>query len=91
MLARAESLSKDDATIERVEAIPLRIPLRAPFKISSGAARSSVEVVIVRMHTKSGVTGVGETQAAGERGDASGADRSDQYAFHASSHRCIRL
>ena len=70
MLARAESLSKDDATIERVEAIPLRIPLRAPFKISSGAARSSVEVVIVRMHTKSGVTGVGETQAWRRQGSA---------------------
>jgi L-alanine-DL-glutamate epimerase-like enolase superfamily enzyme len=49
--------------VNRVESIPLRIPLRVPFKISSGAARSSVEVVIVRLHTNEGIIGIGETQA----------------------------
>ena len=63
MLARAENLAVDDVTIARVEAIPLRIPLRSPFKIASGGARSVVEIVIVRLHTKSGITGIGETQA----------------------------
>ena len=63
MLARAEGLAAKDTTIGRIETFPLRIPLRSPFKISSGAARSSVEMVVVRLHTKSGVTGIGETQA----------------------------
>lgn len=63
MLARAESLSKDDVTIARIETFPLRIPLRLNFKIASGAARTFVEVVIVRLQTKSGFTGIGETQA----------------------------
>jgi len=63
MLARAEHLAVDDVTIARVEAIPLRIPLKLNFKIASGAARSFVEVLIVRLHTKSGITGIGETQA----------------------------
>jgi L-alanine-DL-glutamate epimerase-like enolase superfamily enzyme len=63
MLARAETLSLDDVTIARVETFPLRIPLRLNFKIASGAARTFVEVAIVRLHTKSGISGIGETQA----------------------------
>ncbi len=49
--------------ITTVETIPLRIPFNVPFKIASGTARPSVEVLIVRLHTNEGVTGVGETQA----------------------------
>jgi L-alanine-DL-glutamate epimerase-like enolase superfamily enzyme len=60
---RAAGGIADDAVITRLETFPLRIPLRAPFKISSGDARSAVEVVVVRLHTKSGLTGIGETQA----------------------------
>lgn len=70
MLARPQGLSAADATIAQVETFPLRIPLRSPFKIASGAARSAVEVVIVRLHTKSGVTGIGETQAWRRQGSA---------------------
>lgn len=49
--------------ITRVETIPLSIPLRTPFKIANGPARPAVEVLLVRLHTNEGVTGVGETQA----------------------------
>src|SRR5262245_19520361 len=50
-------------TITRVETIPLRIPFATPVKIASGAARPAVEVLLVRLHTSAGVTGIGETQA----------------------------
>jgi len=56
--------------ITRVEAIPLRVPLRQPTKISQGAARNVVEVVLVRLHTDAGVVGVGETQAWRRQGNA---------------------
>src|SRR5882757_9289971 len=59
-----------DAIITRVETFPLRIPLRSPFKISSGDARAAVEVVVVRLHTKAGITGIGETQAWRRQGSA---------------------
>jgi len=49
--------------ITKVETIPLRIPFNVPFKISSGAARPTVEILLVRLHTNEGVVGVGETQA----------------------------
>lgn len=49
--------------ITRVETIPLRVPLTAPVKITSGAARPFVEVLIVRLHTDESVVGIGETQA----------------------------
>ena len=52
-----------DVKITRVETIPLRVPLRSPTKISQGAAREAVEVLIVRLHTDAGITGIGETQA----------------------------
>jgi L-alanine-DL-glutamate epimerase-like enolase superfamily enzyme len=53
----------DAARIERVEVIPLRIPLRSPVKISDGAARAFMDTLLVRLHTNVGVCGVGETQA----------------------------
>ena len=56
--------------ITRVETIPLRVPLRQPTKISQGAARDAVEVLIVRLHTDAGVTGIGETQAWRRQGNA---------------------
>ena len=49
--------------ITRVEAIPLRVPLRQPTKISQGAARDVIEIVLVRLHSDAGVAGIGETQA----------------------------
>lgn len=57
-------------TIARVETIPLRLPLRTPFKIANGAAREAVEVLLVRLHTSDGVVGVGETQAWRRQGSA---------------------
>jgi muconate cycloisomerase len=49
--------------ITKVETIPLRVPFHSPFKIASGSARPSVEVLLVRLHTNEGIVGVGETQA----------------------------
>lgn len=51
------------AVVTRVETIPLRVPFRTPFKISSGAPRPVVETLLVRLHTDAGPVGVGETQA----------------------------
>lgn len=56
-------MSATDIRITRVETVPLRIPFRTPFKIAQGAARPSAEIFIVRLHTDSGHSGVGETQA----------------------------
>ena len=49
--------------ITEVETLPLRIPFDVPFKIASGSARPTVEVMVVRLHTDAGVVGLGETQA----------------------------
>lgn len=49
--------------ITRVETIPLRVPLTSPVKISHGAARPAVEVLLVHLHTSEGIVGIGETQA----------------------------
>jgi L-alanine-DL-glutamate epimerase-like enolase superfamily enzyme len=56
--------------ITRVETIPLRVPLRQPTKISQGAARDVIEIVIVRLHSDAGVVGIGETQAWRRQGNA---------------------
>ena len=56
--------------INRVEAIPIRVPFNVPFKIASGSARPAVDIVIVRLHTNEGVSGVGETQAWRRQGSA---------------------
>jgi muconate cycloisomerase len=58
------------AKITRVECIPLSTPFKSPFKIASGAARETVETLIVRLHTDLGVTGIGETQAWRRQGSA---------------------
>lgn len=49
--------------IREVELWPLRIPLKSPLQIAVGEQRQSIEVVIVRLHTEEGVSGLGETQA----------------------------
>ncbi len=51
------------AKITRVETIPLVLPFHVPFKIANGAARPSVEILLVRLHTDQGIVGIGETQA----------------------------
>jgi len=51
------------ARIERVEIIPLRLPLRSAVKISDGGAREFVDTLLVRLHSDAGMCGVGETQA----------------------------
>lgn len=51
--------------IRAVEAIPLRLPFKAPYKIATAdaALRPHFDVVIVRLKTDAGVEGIGETQA----------------------------
>ena len=56
--------------ITRVEPIPLCLPFATPFKISQGAAREMLEVLLVRVHTDEGIVGVGETQAWRRQGSA---------------------
>jgi len=56
--------------ITKVETIPLELPLVTATKISQGAARQAVEVVIVRLHTDAGISGIGETQAWRRQGNA---------------------
>lgn len=45
--------------ITNVEAIPVRVPLKGEWRISSGARRFSDYVVVV-VHTDEGITGIGE-------------------------------
>ena len=62
--ARSASIEVHRGTkITRVGTIPLRIPLLVPLKISSGAKRPAVDVLLVRLHTNQGIVGIGETQA----------------------------
>src|SRR5215831_18418243 len=56
--------------ITRIEPIPLRVPFAAPFKISQGGPRETIDVLIVRVHTDEGIVGVGETQAWRRQGSA---------------------
>ena len=51
------------ARIERIEIVPLRMPLKSAVKISNGGARDFVDTLLVRLHTDTGLSGVGETQA----------------------------
>lgn len=62
----------DDAAwrIVEVEPIALRIPFATPVKIASGAARPFVETLLVRLLTRSGLVGWGETQAWRRQGSA---------------------
>jgi L-alanine-DL-glutamate epimerase-like enolase superfamily enzyme len=68
-------MSATSTRITRVETIPLRILFRKTFKIAQGAARQSAEIFIVRLHTDSGISGVGEIQARRRQGAASWDDR----------------
>jgi muconate cycloisomerase len=56
------------STIESVETIPLRIPLAR--KTGGASAKTSVDVVIVRIRSSDGVVGIGETQAWRRQGSA---------------------
>jgi len=56
--------------ITNVECIPLNVPFKVPFKISTGAARPVVETLIVKVNTDQGITGIGETQAWRRQGSA---------------------
>lgn len=59
-----------EAKVREIEAIPVRVPFRSPFKIASGAARPASEVMLVRIRTDEGVEGIGETQAWRRQGSA---------------------
>jgi L-alanine-DL-glutamate epimerase-like enolase superfamily enzyme len=56
--------------ITKVETIPLELPLATATRISQGAARQAVEIMIVRLHTDAGISGIGETQAWRRQGNA---------------------
>ncbi len=62
-LAQQQSAQRLPVKITKVETIPLRIPFKSPHKIASGPARTSVEFLLVRLHTDHEVFGIGETQA----------------------------
>ena len=49
--------------ITRVECVPLHLPLRKSFEIATGGKRTTLEVLLVRLHTDAGLVGIGETQA----------------------------
>jgi L-alanine-DL-glutamate epimerase-like enolase superfamily enzyme len=65
-----EEMQASTLKITRVEAIPLRLPLARSLKIAIGAERTSLDVVIVRVHTNEGIIGIGETQAWRRQGGA---------------------
>ena len=50
--------------VTKIQTIPLRVPFRDPlYKIAVGGHRSHQEILIVRLETNEGVTGIGETMA----------------------------
>ncbi|PLC53278.1 hypothetical protein CR155_13425 [Pollutimonas nitritireducens] len=49
--------------IRELELIPLRLPFKTDFKIAFGAPRPGIDVLVLKMHTTSGLVGIGETQA----------------------------
>ena len=66
-----DASTSTNVEITRVEAIPLRLPFKAPFKMPGiQAERSSIDVLIVKIHTSEGVVGIGETQAWRRQGSA---------------------
>lgn len=46
--------------ITRIELIPTSFPLRKPF-VMSGARITSIDSVVIKMHTDEGIVGIGET------------------------------
>jgi L-alanine-DL-glutamate epimerase-like enolase superfamily enzyme len=65
MAKHAPPASGPRLTIREVETIPLRVPFAAPFTMAAPheAKREAVDVLLVRVHTAEGLTGIGETQA----------------------------
>lgn len=57
------TLSSSGGVIRAVELWPLRIPVKSPLQIAVGEQRQSIDLLIVRLHTAEGVSGLGETQA----------------------------
>lgn len=51
------------ARITKVEIIAVHVPFAIEFKIATGGIRPGVDVILVRLHTDAGVTGIGETPA----------------------------
>ncbi|MEB2399840.1 MAG: mandelate racemase/muconate lactonizing enzyme family protein [Alcaligenaceae bacterium] len=49
--------------IREIELIPLRLPFKTDFKIAFGAPRPGIDILVLKMHTESGLVGIGETQA----------------------------
>lgn len=56
--------------ITGIECIPLHVPFKQPFRIASGPAREVAEILVVRVQTDQGLTGIGETQAWRRQGSA---------------------
>lgn len=61
--SRADTGIRPAVRITDVEIIAVRIPFAIEFKIAAGGVRPGVDVVIVRLHSDAGVTGIGETPA----------------------------
>ncbi|WP_151447637.1 mandelate racemase/muconate lactonizing enzyme family protein [Lacisediminimonas profundi] len=49
--------------IRSLELIPLWLPFKTNFKIAAGAPRQGINVMILKIHTESGLVGIGETHA----------------------------
>jgi len=60
---RTRTASMPCLKITEVESIPLRIGFKAPHKIAVGPFRPTIDILLVRVHTDEGITGIGETQA----------------------------
>jgi muconate cycloisomerase len=58
--------------IREIETIPIRVPFASSFTIAAphSPQREGVDVLIVKVHTDAGVTGIGETQAWRRQGSA---------------------
>ena len=49
--------------IREVELFPVRLPFKNDFKIAFGAPRPGIDILALKLHTESGLVGIGETQA----------------------------
>ena len=56
---RARMHADANVKITRVETLPLRVPMRTPFRIANGPERPAVEVMLVRLLTDQGLVGIG--------------------------------
>lgn len=59
------SVRTEQVKIQQVETVPLRIPFATPLTIAAPhePRRDHIDVLIVRIHTNTGLYGIGETQA----------------------------